>query len=251
VTTNAIDRRDLIVASDSRWSVQYDDEHLAYIDDADFDKIAFRPGGCLICAGDAYLIQLWRNWYLSGQLVPASQPPLNRVENGVLRHIVFHIVLSTGDIFDLGLDSAIDYLDRARFAGSGKQFALNCFAVNECVKKSVQSAAEDDPCTGGNVKFVELSTGVNNLSGINRTVIEVEQDLIARGHVMNINTKEIFKFQDFISKNAAAGSKPTSGLGLSAPTGAPAFVWTDEQKVELEKAFGHVAALESQANKNK
>jgi hypothetical protein len=251
VTTNAIDKIRLIVASDSRWSFQFDQDHLAYIDDAFFDKIAMRPGGCMICAGDAYLIQLWRNWYLAGQLDPAMQPPLNRMQDGELKHIVFHVILATGEVFDFDIQhNSIDFENEARFAGSGAVFALGCYRVNRCVKTSVTTASQDDPCTGGSMKFVELSTGINNLSSVNRTVQEVEQDLVARGHIVNTKTKEIYNFQEFASKNAAAGSKLSSGLGLSAPTGAPAFVWSEEQKKELNAAFAFVTALEQKSKTN-
>jgi hypothetical protein len=51
MTTNSIDRSKLILASDSRWSVQLDADQILYVDDTGFDKIMVRGRSGIICSG--------------------------------------------------------------------------------------------------------------------------------------------------------------------------------------------------------
>lgn len=250
VTTNAIDRKQLIVACDSRWSINLDGEHLAYVDDTSFDKIALRQGGCMVCTGDVQLIQRWMSWFRAPylNLDQNAMPPLNRLEGGELRHIVFHIVTADGAVRDPGIGGTLDYLDRARFAGSGAQYALNCFALNGKIKMCVTSASGQDDQTGGTVKYVELSTGQNNLLGNLSDIAALDIEFNNRGQVMNTKTRAVYSLQEFAAKQAGsnAGSRLSSS-NLSAPTGQPPFLWNEEQKGELKAAFSEIVAIEERS----
>lgn len=247
VTTNSIDKVKLVVASDSRWSCQVDADHLVFLDDWGFHKLAIRHGSTMVCAGDAILIEQWMNWYGQPELDLGNFPPLNRYFNGQLCHIVFHIVTASGEIFDPGIGGTLDYNDEARFAGTGAPFALNCFSSNRCVKKSVGTASQIDPCTGGTMTYVELATGTNNVQPVTCGATQLNADLEQRGSIMNKHTREISTINDYLAKRPGSAQAGLGTVNASAPTGTPAFEWSDSQKHELKKAFGVVAALEAKA----
>lgn len=249
MTTNAIDKKQLIVASDSRWSADVDADHIVFLDDWGFHKIAMRRGGTMVCAGDAVLIEKWMHWYQQAEIDVDNPPELNRTVNGNLCHIVFHIVTSTGEIFDPGIGGTLDYNDEARFAGTGAIAAMNCYSTNKCVKKSVTTASKVDPCTGGERMFVEVTTGSNNLTPVTCGADQVNADLGQRGSIMNKHTRDISTISDFLAKRpGTATAQPGLGvLNASAPTGTPAFEWSERQKAELMRGFRVVAKLEEGA----
>ncbi|MEX1828847.1 hypothetical protein [Luteibacter sp. CQ10] len=248
MTTNAIDKKKIVIASDSRWSAEVDGDHIVFLDDYGFHKIAMKRMSTMVCAGDAILIEGWMEWFGRDELDLENMPALNRRENGELCHVVFHIVTSNGDVFDPGIGGTLDYNDEARFAGTGATHALTCFSTNRCVKTSVATAAGLDPCTGGTTRFVDFGVSQHNLIPFTSGAAELNSDLGQRGTIMNRHTREVSTINEFLSKRN--GSAPQTGLGnvsASAPTGTPAFEWSESQKNELKRAFTLVASLEASA----
>jgi len=181
-------------------------------------------------------------------LILLNTPPLNRYENGEAFDIVFNVVTPVGGIvYHTVGDNSLAFKEEAKFAGSGAPFAFECYSRNRCVKKSIESAMNDDLCTGGTVVFVELSTGNHNLNGHTATLADAESALLSKGTVMNHKTKDTYNYSEFVAKQAATGSKLKSSASLSAPTGAPAYIWSEQEKAELMKAFKLVVGLESKA----
>src|SRR5690348_789485 len=92
MTTNTIDKRNRVLASDSRWSVA-DGEHLLFVDDTGFDKIMDRTFGSIICAGHSLLIDEWRNWWSATRPDFAAFPRTHFTDvNGQLASITLSVV---------------------------------------------------------------------------------------------------------------------------------------------------------------
>ena len=247
MTTNAIDRLNRLVASDSRWSMAIDGNRIAYVDDTGFDKLANRQFHTMAFAGDGILIERWKNWFLAEELDFDNLPPFQRLEVNTLVTLYFSLVQKPdcNVIFNSGW--WIHHGEHASFAGSGAAHAYDCYVLNGCGKKSITSAAVNDPATGGEIKFVELTTGVHNLSSDQSTLSNAIQQLNQRGFVMDTNTKVVTPIRDLQTATVEALSALQSGeRSLSAPTGLPMRVWSDAQKDVFMKALKDVARQEAE-----
>ena len=112
------------------------------------------------------------------------------------------------------------------------------------------SAASNDPATGGEIKYVELTTGVHNLSDKQSDLAYAIQQLNQRGFVMDTNTKVITPIKDVHQATVQALRALESGeRSLTAPTGLPMRVWTDAQKDVFIRALQDVASMEDAAKR--
>ncbi len=250
MTTNAIDKLKKIIASDSRWSISAGDEIL-YVDDTGFDKIANRPVGCIICAGDAKLIEMWRLWFLSPVINTANFPPFDRMDaNSPVGITISYIQKPDGRIlFSRGVYAIFG--EDAMFSGSGAVIAMECYGKNRCAKTSIETAAAIDPATGGETKFVELETNRHNLSSQPVALADVQTQLGLRGIVMNTLTKKVTPIKDYMAdQNGVMRAVLKGEMSLSAPTGQPYRPWTDAEKAEFKKVMDGVAAQEAMAASN-
>ncbi len=245
MTTNVLDKRNSRVASDSRWSIQKGDE-LFYVDDTIFEKIVDRGQIVMICAGNAHLIRVWRDWFSNALTLPYP-PTLVQLGNGKFDTIHLTIVVKEGFQTFFTRGEYANHGDDARFAGSGRNHANNCYSQHGCSDRCIATASMFDPCTGGRVNYVNFRDGATNLNYVDMSVDELYQKLKTDGNVMNIRTKSQTKLSDlpadYLDNATASGA-----FALSAPTGVPAQEWTEQEHDELTKAIQRIHQLEAAAN---
>lgn len=241
MTTNAIDRVNAVVASDSRWSKEIGPNLLAFVDNTGFDKLANRASASMLFAGDGVLIQQWKRWFRAEKLDYMLLPPVHRNEGGRAVNLSISIVEkpSCKVLFDWG--GWLLHGDQASFSGSGAAFARDCYGVNGCGKTAIGTACLHDPATGGETKFVELSTGAHNLSMYECTLEEATQQINEKGFVMDTTTNVITPIREFQQMPGNALQALGDDRSLSAPTGLPSRCWTDAEQHSLRSALEALA----------
>ena len=219
------------MTSDSRWSVHYEG-NLYFVDDTGFDKIEDRSVAVMICAGNAGLIEQWRNWFVDDNCVTIPETEFH-LPDGTVEQAVYVTIIGKPDfavLFSSGLYSA--FQSDALFCGSGAEYAKDCYSVNGCSLRCIESAKVGDPQTGGEIKFVEFDISNNNLSVPQMTLQELEDELFNRGKVMTIQTRDIASMNDMdrekLKKALSAGT-----VSMSAPTGQAPRAWTDREKLDV------------------
>lgn len=249
MTTNVIDKSKKILTTDSRWSIQLENECIAFVDNTGFDKMADRHQGTIICAGDAELIDQWRDWFLSPRINTAALPATERLQNGEVRAITISLVLKPDGQILFSNGWYYDFEDHAKFSGSGAVYAKDCYSVNRCGYRAVATAAAQDPMTGGETKFVEIETFRTNLTARKTTLKDVEEQLQSRGMFMDLKTRKIEPLNGNPGGDAVAKGLRSGSFSLSAPTGQPHRAWTDREKQDLRTAMDRLAELEEAAAK--
>jgi hypothetical protein len=238
MTTNVTDLTSQQMASDSRWSIPKT-EFLVYLDDSGFDKIVTQHDLALMFAGNAGVIQSWKDWLP----IATENSPIPEVV-GIA---VCAVNLTTGQIvFESGQDI---YPNEARFAGTGAFHAYNCWQVNGCPRKAVNSAKIVDIYSGGEVKYLVFSskdTNVSNSTGVK----DLHQMLATKGMVMYTNGFNGYQPGYVLGIEDAAKSDPevakikdqiaSGAVVASAPCGAMYNDWTEESKAKLEAAIKSV-----------
>jgi hypothetical protein len=246
MTTNAISRQSRLLATDSRWSLlEKRTGKLYFVDDTGFDKMADRRMGSIICAGDAQLIQQWREWFLTPVLNRHMQPPVERTGPRGQNHSINISVIYKPDAkvaFSFGW--YLDFEDEAKFSGTGASYAKESYSLRRCCKTSVENAAKRDPMTGGEVKYVDMLNDRNNLSRQRMTVANVHEQLNSRGYVMDMNTGKVTHASSDPALSTVAQGLKAGLLNLSAPTAHPELEWTDTEKANLARALEGLADLE-------
>lgn len=236
-----------MLASDSRWSFTLSSSPnlLAYVDDTGFDKLATRGDHAMVFAGDGLLVEKWKQWFTQPMLDFKHLPPVEREIEGLLepepvlisliRTLSCEILYETEDLLSHG--------DSATFAGSGASFARNCYVENGCCKTAVATAGKHDPATGGETKFIELSTGRHNLSQTSASLRDATRAFMERGFVMDINTKEETVFRELV---AGLSGFDVGEARLSAPIGKSRHRWTESEKGKLFAALQDMKRYEDQ-----
>jgi hypothetical protein len=249
MTTNAIDRKKRVIASDSRWSIDAGDLFF-YVDDTGFDKISDRHFGTIICAGDAILIEEWRNWFLTPRLNTAALPRVERPTSSEPAKVLLTVLLRPDAqiLFTKGWSVSVD--DHAIFAGSGAEFARESYAKEGCSKQAVAAAALKDPATGGEVKFVEYETNRNNLNTKHASARDALEQLKTRGMVMDRVNKKLTPISSARLGSKGMLAKLGGELPLSAPAGHQIAPWTDEERENLLRALVQIAEREEQEAAN-
>lgn len=250
MTTNVICRAQHLLTSDSRWSIPNfaDDPNLvAYVDDTGFDKLAVSPQFAMVFAGSAHLIEHWKTWFAAPVLDLKNRPPAKALSNDgktLLSVTIGFVEKATSQlIFSAGM--FMSHRDVALFSGSGAQPAKDCYAVNNCGRQAVTSAAVKDHFTGGETKFVQLRTGSMNLSVMPGSKQDMINALQQRGFVMDTKTKTVTAMSDWKSPTADAQRAISAGIEiLSAPTGLPPHVWTPQEEDDLDKVLMYIAQKE-------
>lgn len=181
MTTNIVDLESGLLTSDSRWSIQPTGlNFLIFIDDTNFDKIAIghHQNLAFIFAGNGMLIELWKN------AVSTGTPAIGTLPFSLNGQSIAIGIIKLGDAPEMIFSKNHDIAKGpASFAGSGSRHACECWLVNKCAKKAVGSASKLDFYTGGEIKYLELSTRNNNLSNT-ASMSDVHSHLLQRGTVM-------------------------------------------------------------------
>lgn len=243
LTTTVHDKNAKLITSDSRWSCNLSNSEILYIDSSEFEKMVEVDQFALVMAGDAILISHWKNW-AKGDIT--RQIP-NVVRNDALgneHHISICMIFKPSTVlFDV--DVATIVTPHARFSGSGRSVAMDCWEDNKCAKKAVDSAIDADIYSGGSVKYVELSTQDNNLSADTATVDELHRLMQNEGYVMNTKTNEIVEIKDYNNRDDVVKGMENGKLVASAPTGSDESPWNESQKSALENAVDVLRTLVS------
>lgn len=229
MTTNVLDIVRATIATDSRWSVPLDFA-VIYVDNTGFDKIEVANGHAFMFAGNGAIIQSWKDWIR----VPTRYAP--QVDGIALCVTRMADAVVT---FEYGQDIV---LENARFAGTGAYHAHLCWRANQCARQAVESAKAEDKLTGGQVKFIELRDGNNNLTN-NGTIHTVVKDIVDRGWVM-YNGKASIQLDEAIANDQRVADvvrKVASGAAVpSAPCDSMYNKWNDEDKARLKAALSQV-----------
>jgi hypothetical protein len=242
VTTNVIDRRGLKVASDSRWSVWLYGQ-LVYVDDTGFEKIADRPRATMICAGNALLIQAWKEWFKS----PTEELPPTEIDTVNGPDTIVLTVLQKPEFNNLFTNGWYDvFEDAAKFCGTGAEFAKDCYSVNGCSIQCVSTAGQHDPQTGGITKYVEFDSLQSNLPMKTASALEAFEQLKSRGMVLDMKTNTVTPINS--SPEAIRNALSAGVSSMSAPSGQPVRPWTEQEKRDVKKAMETVLRLEDPAN---
>lgn len=247
MTTNVLDRRNKIVASDSRWSSHPPafPDLMVYVDDTGFDKIVDRPSAVMMCAGSMNLIALWKSWFAAGT---GPMPP-SELLDGTVRHEICVAVVRKRD-FGLRFSAGTyeNFEDAAEFCGTGAIFAKDCYSVNGCAMTAVTTASRHDPMTGGEVKFVDTKVPFkSNVLNPSTTVEQVEAQLATKGFVMEKSSGNVFSIATGHLVHQQALSAAIAS-GLSAPTGQKLRSWTEREREDLQKVMNEILEDEAASN---
>ena len=237
MTTNVMDKRNNRVTSDTRWSFQVGDD-IFYVDDTGFNKIVHDASAVMICAGNACLIAEWKSWFLSPFTLPL--PPTKRVISD--QTILVSLIVKEGyrTLFSSGWTQ--EHQDAARFSGSGSEVAKDCYSVNGCSTKCVETAATQDSFTGGDVQYVEFSHDSTNVINDTLTPEEMFAQFAPRGFVMNEKTKNVVPIRDVPPSFFAKAMSGALEL-VSAPTDQPSRDWTEREKHDVQVAMDEIRQL--------
>ena len=240
-----MDRRNAIVASDSRWSIELPD-CLLFVDDTGFDKIIAREGAVMICAGSAQFIELWKAWFL--EPTPQIPPTETKDDAGnVWQAICVSIIGRPGfdQLFSAG--SYENYEGAAEFCGTGALYAKDCYSVNGCATTAVRSASCHDPMTGGAVKFAQVNEPFdNNLNEALVPLQEVMNQMNERGMAMDKSSGKVVSIAEKFSDNTGAAAALCASK-LSAPSGQALRAWTDREKQDVLKVMAQIVRSEGSA----
>jgi hypothetical protein len=247
LTTNIIDHKAKQVCSDSRWSGLIDwkgDKYLLFVDDTNFHKLEHSDKAVIVMAGDAELIGHWKKWW--------QNPELDRLPDVTLednREIVITIVHKKDNrvIFDIGSKHAMydseQEINTAIFAGSGGIHAANFWGIVPCAIRAVESAAEHDPFTGGNVMYVDYNIDKSNLTDESNNVQEINNALVERGMIMKVEIKDsvtsvAIPITEHEAHTEIVQSISSGQINPSAPVSTIRKAeWTDERKEKLAEAI--------------
>jgi hypothetical protein len=259
MTTNIFDSSGHLMATDSRWSIEYGD-WLLYLDDTGYEKMLVRNGKVLMFAGYGRVIQLWKDWINSDPPDPSGMPA----------HKGMSVCMVDGATRTVDFDAEQDIVANGVYcAGSGSRSAYSCWSANRDAHRAVETAKSKDIFSGGEVKFYNFKNGSNNLvnnyptAGI--TIKMVDQAILSRGSVMKTNTNSTsgasLPFPKVANAKAADDAanddksaveeireKIAAGeLSANAPCDGMHNDWTEENKAKFQKALGNMFGWKNNA----
>ncbi|WP_042141851.1 hypothetical protein [Pseudomonas parafulva] len=236
-----------MLASDSRWSFTLPDSPnlLAFVDDTGFDKLAIRGDHAMVFAGDGLLVEKWKQWFTQPKLDFDELPPVEREIDDPLEPepVLISLIRTSSCEILYETEDFLAYGESASFAGSGASYAKRCYVENGCCQTAVATAGKHDPATGGETKFIDLSTRQHNLSQISVSLRDATQAFMERGIVMDITTKEETAFLELVE---CFSDFDVGSARLSAPIGKSGHHWTDHEKGKLFAALQDMKRHEEQ-----
>ncbi|MCQ9053043.1 hypothetical protein [Vibrio diabolicus] len=255
MTTTVYDVGASLVASDSRWSAYVnllDGQYLFFVDNTGFNKLVDRLGAVLVLAGDGELIAEWKKWWACDELNIHAMPEVALSE---IRKISVMIVSKEDReiLFDAGPKLAIadEFEDNnarrylAVFSGSGQQFASQCWFDNRCYNQSIVTASANDPCTGGDVKYINFATSAHNTSDENFDYTSIEKSLMERGMLMKLADKNVIPLDQHHQSEEIKNKIASGAIRASAPSGKEStFVWDEARLEKLNQAINKVSEIE-------
>jgi len=244
MTTNVYDKTKFLLTSDSRWSIPTE-FGVIYVDDTGFDKIEVANGHAFIFAGNAAVIQQWKD-YIRGSKAgsPLARPAAKGISLLVAK-------LGCGTFVEAyGQDISLPHKSKpmVSFAGTGAHAAASCWLANKCGRRAIETAKARDYYSGGNVMYLELQSSNSNLRN-DRDADNLPEAFLEKGNVMYtpglnstvISLDEAAKQDPRVEqwlKKIAEGS-----VEIQAPCDAMFNEPTEEEDARLDAAmasiFGH------------
>ena len=235
MTTNVFDGAAGVVATDSRWSWQWD-KYIVYLDDTGFEKIQVLDDLVVMFAGNGLLIQAWRDYLAAVPRILANQPAeTKKVSVCMIDAQSGEFVRSAGGDYQV--------FDTSRFGGTGGAHALGCWIANRNAVRAVETAKGRDPSSGGDVKFVDIKGSISNVKALYPTravtIHMVIEAVHKRGLVMTMSAKNLhfgkpvpFELAAAQDKNVAAFEQQLASgqLAPSAPFTGMNREWTAAEK---------------------
>jgi hypothetical protein len=228
-------------------------QFLLYTDDTGFDKIVNRPTTIMALAGDGELISLWKKWWSSATPNMSDRPPVSISKE---RQVVLYMTSKSENkiLFDVGRKLAWleDDVVIAVFSGSGRKAAADCWIMNNCAKKAVESSKAIDLFTGGDIKFVDYQNLSDNLSAPNFDYNVIVDAINKKGLIMPINVNVTasngsVEISGHPAANDIAEQFKSGSIIASAPTGdAGTFSWSSDKELKLDGVLSSI--LEEEAN---
>ena len=256
MTTTVYDRINKLIVTDSRWSKELDEfgypGHVAYVDNTGFGKMIVRDDHVLTLAGNGLLIQHWNEW-LSGD-INNPRPPI--LIDGAEAISLYIVKISTNEIlFDKGQKLAAQAVDdegnktiNAVFSGTGAPFAGNTWLQSGCARTALEAAKLGDVCTGGEVRFVDFTSGDKNLELEKHLISDVAEAFLLKGMIMDrnnplsqpvpINEQEVAHIRQLIANG---------NITPCAPTGGAPLVWDAKSIERLDAAIDSIRRDEALA----
>jgi len=231
-----------------------DGKYILHVDDTGFNKIAFRKGGVIICAGDGLTIEKLKKWWTSEQFDPDALPDLK--EDGKFKVSVMVVSAEGERLFDAGPKQVVYNPEKehmhAIFSGSGGGMAAGAFMQCGCVKSSVSVAQQVDPKSGGEVKFYVLRTEENNLHDETMDYNSIMESMRNRGMLMKFNgiyaanSEHIttIPLREHHQAEQVIDALKSGAVHAYAPMGGSEVQWSAERINKLKDAARKVAALE-------
>jgi len=182
MTTNIFDGHARVMATDSRWSIEYGC-WLIYLDDTGYEKIERRNGFALMFAGAGGVIQAHKNWIRSAPSNFSNMPGTKGMSVCMVEEKSGEVVFQKHQ--DIEADNVF-------CAGTGARPAYNCWSTNKCSKKAVESAKAKDNYSGGDVKYIDFAASKTNLVDYNASALldiaTVSANIWKRGIAMKIHS---------------------------------------------------------------
>jgi hypothetical protein len=249
MTTNIFDGNAKVMASDSRWSIEYG-PWLFYLDDTGYEKILRHNGFSLMFAGNGRKIQEYKDWIRSNPPDDSSMPNEKGMSVCMIEDATGEVVFQRQQ--DINSENVL-------CAGSGARWAFGCWIQNKCSKQAVKTAKSKDVCSGGDVKYVDFAQGAVATNVVTYTVQKelhidtVTKNILERGNAMKIQalppgTPDLpFNKADGIldvaqneqAARAAAKALAASGqLTATAPCAGMHNDWDQDDRAEFKKALG-------------
>lgn len=245
MTTNIFDGNSLVMATDSRWSIEYG-SWLFYLDDTGYSKILRLNGMALMFAGYGKKIQEYKDWIRSNPSDFSAQPDVKGMS-------VCMIEEATGSV-EVKEEQDID-TNNVLCAGSGARPAYGCWTTNKCSMRAVESAKLVDPCSGGDVRYVNCSTSATNVLDYfaeeQLTIETISSNIINRGIAMKIRTTPMgtpdLPFpkaagdaanEEQIARTEVASLVASGKLSANAPCDGMHNDWSEDSKKNFQRALG-------------
>ncbi|MBD8180203.1 hypothetical protein IFU25_00665 [Pantoea agglomerans] len=246
MTTTVYDRINKLIVTDSRWSKDLTEfgypGHVAYVDNSGFGKMCVRDDHVLTLAGNGMLIQHWKEW-LSGD-ISKPRPPI--LIDGTEAISLYIVKISNNEIlFDKGQKLAATAIDdegnkviNAVFSGTGAPFAGNVWLQSGCARTALEAAKVGDICTGGEVRYVDFTSGQRLLETDKHLISDVAEAFLQKGMIMDttnplsqpvpINDQEVVHIRQLIANG---------NIVPCAPTGGKPVVWDEKSISRLDAAI--------------
>jgi hypothetical protein len=251
MTTNIFDKNSAVMATDSRWSIEYG-QWILYLDDTGYEKIERCNGVALMFAGLGPKIQEYKDWIRSKPTDFSLMPDVKGMAVCMVHEASNNVTFRKHQDIEA---------NNVYCAGSGARPAYSCWLDNKCSKTAVESAKLKDHYSGGEVKYVNFGTSETNLHAVfpqvQMTIQTITDNIIQRGIAMQIHAtptgtpdlKLAKASSGVVNDEQAARAEMASlvaqgKLSATAPCDGMHSDWSEEDKTAFRAALAQMFGWE-------